>query len=58
MIKIIKDFNKKDIKHNSRNIFNDHSKIDYSYNLYGKPLTLEMKKKLVSSKNCSSSELN
>ena len=48
--KTFDDFNKKDVKLNSRNIFNDHSKIDYSYNLYGKPLTLEMKKKFKKSK--------
>ena len=48
--KTFDDFNKKDVKLNSRNIFNDHTKIDYSYNLYGKPLTLEMKKKFKKSK--------
>ena len=48
--KTFDDFNKKDVKFNPRNIFNDHSKIDYSYNLYGKPFTLEMKKKFKKSK--------
>ena len=43
------DFNKKGIKRNSRNIFNDHTKIDYNYN-DNKPLTLEMKTKFIKSK--------
>ena len=33
--KTFEDFNKKEIKFNSRNIFNEHSKIDHSFNLYG-----------------------
>ena len=43
--KTFEDFNKKEIKFNSRNIFNEHSKIDHSFNFYGKPLTFEIKKK-------------
>ena len=42
------EFNKSGIKYNSRNIFNDHRKIDYNYN--DKPLTLEMKTKFIKSK--------
>jgi len=42
------DFNKKGNKHNSRNIFNDHRKIDYNYN--DKPLNLETKSKFIKSK--------
>ena len=42
------DFNKEGNKHNSRNIFNDHTKIDYNYN--DKPLTLEIEKKIKKNK--------
>ena len=42
--KTFEDFNKKGAKQNSRNIFNEHAKIDYNYN--DQPLTLEMEKKL------------
>ena len=46
--KSFNDFNKNGIKHNSRDIFNDHTKTDYNYN--DKPFTLEMKKKFKKSK--------
>ena len=42
------DFNKEGNKHNSRNIFNDHTKIDYNY--IDKPLTLEIEKKIKKNK--------
>ena len=48
--KTFDDFNKKDVKHNSRNIFTEYSKIDYNYNYNGKNITLEMKKKFKKSK--------
>ena len=42
------DFNKDGAKNNSRQIFNDYTKIDYNFN--DKPLTVEMKKKFKKSK--------